>query len=275
MGKINFNLIAHNIKTTIAEHSPEILTGIGITGMVTAMVLAVKATPNALELIADATNEKANNLIETEEFEDKDSFEKAVALTPVEKVKSAWKCYIPATATSILSIVCLISSVSVTSRRTAALAAAYTLSESTLKEYQEKVIDTFGEKKAQTLRDAVAQDKVEKNSVESKQVIITGNGETLFYDVLSDRYLTSDVETIRKSINDLNIRLRDEMYISVNDYFAEIGLPETGIGLELGWNIDRERCIDINISSAAISSDGRPCIVIDHNNPPTYKYNKY
>ena len=259
MGKINFNLIAHNIKTTIAEHSPEILTGIGITGMVTAMVLAVKATPKALELIADAANEKANNLIETEEFEDKDSFEKAVALTPVEKVKSAWKCYIPATATSILSIVCLISSVSVTSRRTAALAAAYTLSESTLKEYQENVIDTL----------------VEKNSVESKQVIITGNGETLFYDVLSDRYLTSDVETIRKSINDLNIRLRDEMYISVNDYFAEIGLPETGIGLELGWNIDRERCIDINISSAAISSDGRPCIVIDHNNPPTYKYNKY
>lgn len=275
MKKINFNLITHNIKTAIAEHSPEILTGIGITGMVTAMVLAVKATPKAMELMADATNEKADQLIETEKFDDRESFEEAVMLTPVEKVKATWKCYIPATATSILSIICLISSVSVTSRRTAALAAAYTLSESTLKEYQEKVIETFGEKKAQTVKDAVAKDKVEKNPIENRQVIITGNGETLFYDLLSDRYLTSDVETLRKSINDLNIRLRDEMYISVNDYFAEIGLPETGIGLELGWNIDRERCIDIDISSATISSDGRPCIVIGHNNPPTYKYNKY
>ncbi len=275
MGKFNFNLIAHNIKNAISEHSPEILTGIGITGMITASVLAVKATPKALELIADATNEKADRLLESEDFEDESAFNDASELTKAETIKTIWKCYTPAAITTALSIVCLISSVSVTSRRTAALAAAYTLSESTLKEYQEKVIETFGEKKAQTVKDSVARDRIEKKPVQSKQVIMTGNGETLFYDLLSDRYLVSDVETLRKSINDLNVRLRDEMYLSLNDYFAEIGLPETGIGLELGWNIDRERCIDINISSAAISSDGRPCIVIDHNNPPTYKYNKY
>lgn len=264
MSKINFNLMANNIKNAVIEHSSEILTGVGITGMITSIVLAIKATPKAMDLIADAAMEKYEGADTAEDTE----------LTKMEIVKVTWKCYIPTAVTSILSAVCLISSVSVSSRRTVALAAAYTLSESTLKEYQEKVIETFGEKKARTVKDAVAQEKVKKNPVDNRQVIITGNGETLFYDLLSDRYLTSNVETIRKSVNDLNLRLRDEMYLSVNEYFTEIGLSETGMGFELGWNIDKGY-IDIDLSSAAISNDGRPCIVIDHINPPTYKYNKH
>ena len=40
-------------KATLSKKSPEILTGLGIAGMVTTTVLAVKATPKALELIED------------------------------------------------------------------------------------------------------------------------------------------------------------------------------------------------------------------------------
>ena len=37
----------------MVKHSPEILTGIGITGMITAGVMAVKATPKALDLLSE------------------------------------------------------------------------------------------------------------------------------------------------------------------------------------------------------------------------------
>ena len=270
MNKINFKLIAYNIKNAISEHSPEILTGIGITGMVTAAILAVKVTPKAMNLIHDAEFDKMNAL---EENYPDDIPEDELRLTTCETFKTVWKCYIPATITGLMSAICIISAVSVNSRRTAALAAAYTLSESTLKEYQEKIIETVGDKKSQVVKDAVAQEKISKDPIENKEIIITNNGNVLFYDILSSRYFMSNVESVRKSINDLNMRMRNDMYISVNEYFEEIGLCTNAMGYDLGWNIDYGS-IDIDLSSAAVTEDGRPCIVIAHHNPPSWRYNK-
>ena len=122
MNKLNLSNISKGIRTAVTKHSPEILTGIGITGMITTTIMAVRATPKALILIEERGN----------------------SLTPIETVKAAWTCYIPAAITGCLSIVCLIGASSVNVRRNAALAAAYTLSESALKEYQEKVVEHIG-----------------------------------------------------------------------------------------------------------------------------------
>lgn len=45
--------IIKSIRMTMKKHSPEILTGIGIAGMITTTIMAVKATPKALILIED------------------------------------------------------------------------------------------------------------------------------------------------------------------------------------------------------------------------------
>ena len=42
-----------NMEDALRKHSPEILTGIGIAGMITATVLAVRATPKALVCIEE------------------------------------------------------------------------------------------------------------------------------------------------------------------------------------------------------------------------------
>lgn len=42
-----------NMRTAVKKHSPEILTGIGIAGMITTTVMAVRATPKALILIEE------------------------------------------------------------------------------------------------------------------------------------------------------------------------------------------------------------------------------
>ena len=131
MNKPNLSKIAKGIRMSISKHSPEILTGIGIAGMVTTTVMAVRATPKALILIEERKEE-----IDVDK------------LTPIELIKATWTCYIPAAITGGLSIICLIGASSVNTRRNAALATAYTLSESALKEYQGKVIETIGEKKS-------------------------------------------------------------------------------------------------------------------------------
>ena len=43
--------LVKSIGRSISNHSPEILTGLGIAGMITTTVMAVKATPKALSLI--------------------------------------------------------------------------------------------------------------------------------------------------------------------------------------------------------------------------------
>lgn len=159
---------------------------------------------------------------------------------------------------------------SVNLRRNAALATAYTLSESALKEYQEKVIETIGEKKEQAIQDAVAKDRIEKNPVSTKEVIITEKGDTLCLDYPSGRYFKSDREKINKAVNELNRRMRDEMYISLNEFYYEIGLSGIGIGEELGWNID-QGYIEPSFS-CQLAEDGTPCLVISYLVGPRYDF---
>ena len=242
-----------SLKTAIKKHSPEILTGIGIAGMITTTVMAVRATPKALILIEERKEEIG-----------------AEKLEAMDMVKTTWACYIPAAITGTLSVACLIGASSVNARRNAALATAYTLSESALKDYQGKVIEMFGEKKNEAVKDAVAKDKVEKNPVVTREVIITEKGNTLCYDAISGRYFKSDIEKIKKAECELNRQMLDDMYVSLNDFYFEIGLDSVKLGDELGWNVDNGY-IDLSFSSQ-LASDGTPCLVIDYRVAPRYDY---
>lgn len=242
-----------SLKTAIKKHSPEILTGIGIAGMITTTVMAVRATPKALILIEERKEEIG-----------------AEKLEAMDMVKTTWACYIPAAITGTLSVACLIGASSVNARRNAALATAYTLSESALKDYQGKVIEMFGEKKNEAVKDAVAKDKVEKNPVVTREVIITEKGNTLCYDAISGRYFKSDIEKIKKAECELNRQMLDDMYVSLNDFYYEIGLDSVKLGDELGWNVN-SGYIDLSFSSQ-LASDGTPCLVIDYSVAPRYDY---
>lgn len=271
MKKPNLSRIVKSIQSGLQKHSPEILTGIGITGMITTTVLAVRATPKALILIEEEKRRQNNELLEKAKREGKEDCVKIDKLKLIELFKTTWKCYIPSAITGVLSASCLISASSVNIRRNAALATAYSLSESALKEYQEKVIETIGEKKEHEIRDSVAKDKLKQDPVVSREVIFTGRGGTLCYDSIS-RYFECDIETIRKAENTINKRLLNEMYVSLNDFYYEIGLRPSDVGDDLGWNMN-DGLVDLYFSSQ-IAEDGRPCLVINYRIAPRYDYRR-
>lgn len=271
MNKPNISKIVKNIGTAVSRRSPEILIGIGIAGGFTTVVLAVTATPKAMELIEEERIFKEKEYHEGGIFTEKEQ-EKAFELTPIEIIRVAWKPYIPAAVTGVLSAACIIGASSKYVRRNAALATAYKLSETALTEYKEKVIETIGEKKEKTVRDKIAKDKIEKNPVSKSQVIVTGKGSTRCFEPISGRYFDSDIETIKKAVNELNRQMLSDMYISLSEFYDEIGLDRTKISDELGWNVD-EGLIEIDFSSQ-IADDGTPCIVVDYVNPPRYGFSK-
>ncbi len=252
MAKQKIASVIKNVRTAMDKYSPEILTGMGIAGMITSTVLAVKATPKALTLLAEKKDELNAEVLDGKTI-----------------ITTAWKCYIPATVVGAASIACLVGASSTNLKRNAALATAYTLSESTLKEYQEKVVETIGEKKEQAIRDSVAEDKVRKNPVK-EVVLIDAGGNTICYDALSGRYFKSDRDKISRAVNDLNRRMRDETWVTLNDFYYEIGLDNTKMGDMLGWNID-VGYIDISFSSH-LDADGTPCLVMDYRVAPIYDY---
>lgn len=256
MDKSNITNIIKGIKASISRHSPEILTGIGIAGMVTTTILAVKATPKAIKLIEA---EKRAKHID--------------ALSPVDTVKTVWKCYIPAAMTGVSSIACLIGSNAINAKRNAALTTVYTLSEMARNEYKEKVIETIGEKKERTIKEKVDAERIKKDPVSKKEVIITEKGTTLCYDHVFGRYFKSDIDIINRAMNKINREIVINMYASLNDFYAELGLSPVEMGYELGWNID-DGTIEIEPSSQ-LADDGTPCLVIDYNIPPKYNYSRF
>lgn len=269
MKNLNVTKFIKNAQFVLSKHSPEILTGLGIAGMVTTTVLAVKATPKALRLIEQ--EEEYREYDRDHGIPDMIAPEKVSA---IDAIKLCWKCYIPAAVTGTVSIACLIGASSVNVRRNTALATAYKLSETALTEYREKVVETIGEKKEKTLKEAIAKDKVEKDPVTQKNIIVTGKGDTLCYDELFGRYFKSDIDKLKKIENDLSFRMRNEDYISLNEFYYEVGLDSVKAGDLIGWNINRcPKGIELDFSSQ-LASDGTPCLVVGFNTPPQYDYDR-
>lgn len=259
MSKSNFNQVAKTIKTEVVKHSPAILTGIGITGMITTAVLAVKATPKALDIVEDI---KGRHVEDTEK--------KVIAK---ELITEVGPLYIPALVTGVASAACLIGANSIHSKRNAMLAAAYTISDTAYREYREKVIETMGEKKDKMVKDEIAKDKLKDDPVQNHEVIVTNNGTSLCYDGMFGRYFISDRETIRRAITRMNRNIVTDMYVSLNDFYNEIDIPPVKIGDYLGWNIDDGE-IDIDFSSD-VAEDGRPCLVMTYTVAPKDNYSSF
>lgn len=263
MNKVNVTQMFNTAKSFMTKHSPEILTGVGIAGMITTTVLAVKATPKAMELIEEAERQKHADIHGQYHRVEREP------LTKLEVVKAAWKPYIPAAITGTLSTACLLGASATNYKRNAALATAYQVAATTLADYKEQVVESIGEKREKTIREKVAQKQLDRNPEVTTEVIITGNGEVLFVEPVSMRSFTFDINRLDKVINDLNYRMvvGMEEYISLSEFYDEIGLPRTSVSDEIGWNLGKDGQIEIS-RHACTTSDGKPALMLEYQVAP-------
>lgn len=250
--------VVNELSVKMHERSPEILTGLGIAGMAIAIPFTVTGTIKAYKLVQ---NEKKRR--------------KVTALTKKEIVKLTWKCYVPTAVSATTGAICVIGATSISSRRNAALATAYSLSENALKTYQKKVIETIGEKKEEKIRDEIAKDELKQHPVETSGVYVTRKGTTLFYDAIRNddfSYYRGDIETHRKIKDKLNNRMYGgEMFISLNEYYSEIGLPPDPRFRDLGWCADNGP-IDLKFSVQFADDGITPCVVVTTKPEPRHGY---
>lgn len=246
------NLLA-TVKSGVTKHSPEILIGLGVAGLLGTTVLAVRETPKVLKLL-----DKKKEELDVEKLSVKDT------------VKTVWKNYIPCAVLAVTSVGCIVGASNISARRNAALAAVYAIGNKAFSDYKEEVVNLLGAEKDKEIKERVADKRLKEDSISSKEVFVTDVNEHLCYDEITGRYFKSSQNKIKEAQNIINDRLRDEMWVSLNDLYYELGLPNVRIGDDLGWNVD-DGYLDIIISSR-IAEDGTPCLTLDYAIGPRYDY---
>lgn len=250
--------LSRSVKQFIGANNHTILTGVGVTGTITTAFLTGRAAVKADRLLF-------------EEREERLKLSRPLPLTRREEIKIVWTEFIPPVGVGATTIACIVAANTVSSKKTAAMAAAYGLSERAFSEYKEKVLEKMGENRERSMRDEIAQDRVNRDPVNKREVIIVGKGEVLCYDAISGRYFQSDVETLRKAMNKTNYDIINHQYASLSSFYDEIGLDPTAFSDSVGWNSD---CLLELQLSTTMSSDDRPCIVMDFEVGPKEYYDK-
>lgn len=249
---MNLRAVLKHGERLLKKHSPEILTGLGLVTLASSVVLAVKATPKALWVI------------EHEEIE------QAHPLTTKEKVKVAYKLYIPAAAAFVAGSACIIGASSIHLHRNAALAAAASLTDATFKSYREVVSEKIGEEAEKDIHKKVAAKKMEEHTPETKIINLPhGDDTTWCYDPLVDRYFWSTRNVIENAVNVFNRQMRYDMRLSVNEWFDTLGLDHADLADDLGWDIDTNGYLELTYDSR-LDKTGKPAMVLVYTNPPTY-----
>lgn len=246
------------------RNSPVILTGFAIVGLISTAYSAYKAGPRADKILEEYRKDMKDC-----HPNDKEAKRAVVGETA--------KKMIPVLAPPIVmggaTIACIVGSHSASSRRIAALSAAYSLSESTVKNLNNKMEEMLGEKKARAVKDAIMKDKLREAEKKDQKLIADGNiyvpdnGYVLCKDLHTGRPFYSTAEKIKQAIVKCSFDVQQDMWVSLNDFYDEVGSPQLDhvpLGDDLGWNVEDTVRGQLPITLTAIlTDDGKPCLCVD------------
>jgi hypothetical protein len=248
------------------DNAPLILTAIGAVGSVTTAYLAGKASFEAAEVLREAELEKVA-------LHPADAVVEPPTLTKKEVFDKVWKLYIPAAASICLTVGAIVASNRVSTRRAAAVAAAYTALDQNFNEYREKALEKLGKNKEELMRGEIAQERVSSTMPgEDSAIWVTDEGEVPCFDVFTGRYFKSSMEEIKAAQNHVNHKIIHSQYASLNDFYSWLGLDNIPLGEELGWQSSEP----LEISFATVMGPkNKPCISFDFRTEPLRDYSRF
>lgn len=250
-------------RNAIVRNSPKLCAAVAVIGVGITAILAVEETPRAMQLI-----------------------EERKAKTKKEKVNAAWRCYIPAAASGVITITAIITGHSIHLQRYGELAVAYGFSQSMLRLYSEKIRKEYGEEREAELRaQAGAQLVKTVEPPQGKLIPLDTTSELDPHDKVNNcldyfggRDCHVSQNDIKRAVKEFNETvMKKNGYGCMNDLYLCFHkpdeLPETGFGALLGWNYERDGEV-VPMVTSDFDKYGNPCLVLDFYNPPQYDFEK-
>lgn len=260
----------------LKKYSPEILTTIGIAGMIGTVVLASKATLKLHPIVEDIRDQKfdldfyAESAVTDGSFNNKEHT-KAVAKVYVRGAVDISKLYGPTITLGLGSVVCILAAHGIMQRRAVALTAAYKALESTFVEYRNRVVAELGEDKERELRTDRKQIEVTDEKGKTKTVTtINPNGYSpyaRFFDEYSDNWSkTSEYNFLflKAQQNYANDLLHARGHVFLNEVYDMIGIPRSQAGQVVGWVVSKDGDNFIDFGMYDHASDNAHAFVNGH-----------
>lgn len=249
-------------KKGLVKRSPELMLGLGIGTAFAAVITAATATPKALKAIEEKKHDLKTD----------------ANLSTTETVKTVWKYYIPSAVLFASSVVLLVSGHHIASKRTAAIAAAASVTETALRQYKDAIAENVAPEIKEKIEDAVSTKQMQRApDPRDAQTIILNQDGTLFYEPITGSLFKSDRESIRAAANDLKHDMLCDGYggtASLGDLFDKLNVNlQADAASSLGWNIS-SNCLDDISFSAQIAQNGEPCLVLRYDKPPIWNFEK-
>lgn len=235
------NLLTNGLKL-LKSNAPEILTAVGIGGVVTTAYLTHRAATKTAAQLQEV--------------------DPTAKLDKKKTAKLVWKNYIPPVTSGAVTIGCIVAASRGHQHRTAAAIATYSLTQKAFDEYRAKVAEQVGKNKERRIQDDIAQDRVAKDPPRSSEIIMWGYGEVLCCELLTHRYFKSDMESLRRAENMINARINRELYVTLDELYDILDLPNTSQSDKIGW--DSNRLLEFKFTSV-LTQDGEPCLAFDYN----------
>lgn len=237
--------ILKTAQTFILRNSHHILTGLALLGVGASVALSVRADRIMQEWDID-------------EFK---------PLTKEQRIKLYARIYAPPAIAVLATGACIVGAHSISVRRESSLLLAYEGTRQMYDRYRATVQDRLGPEEKE-----IANKAASKAQPVPRETIVYGEGDVLFYDAYSGRYFKSTVNKIDRVVNELNYTLLREMCVSLNEFYAGIGLEGISLGDQLGWNEQRQ--IEVHYG-AKVSEEGKAVVVVDFVVEPTEKWFKF
>ena len=256
----------NNTKNGVQKHSPEILAGVGVVGVVASTVMACKATMK-LNDILEESKETRNKIREVESnprYEEQYSHEDAkkdLVINYTQTAMKVAKLYAPAVILGSASLGCLLASNDILRKRNAALSAAYMTVDKSFKEYRQRVVDRFGEEVEKEIRYNIKAEEITSTVVaeDGSETTITETVKTMDPNLYSDYakffdeaspYWQKDPEynfmflkSQQQYANDL-LKARGRLFL--NEVYEMLGIDKTKAGQIVGWVYNPENPIGDN-----------------------------
>lgn len=236
----------------IKKHIPDILTVVGIGGVLTGTVLACKATTRIKPIIDDHEDKVTYIHVVDDKILPKNEKGRELLKVYGETGVELLKLYGPAIAVNICSILCIVSSDKKMKRNTLALGAGYSALMNEYLSYRKRVADKYG-KDAELELYRGDRYLVEKNEEENSVNIRVNRMDIGEYTKLFDetsRYYTKtpaiNFAFLRKKQEEANHLLKIRGYLFYNEVLKMLDLPLVSEGDYIGWVYDNNMIVGNN-----------------------------
>ena len=242
--------IINKVKFNVVKHSPEILMGLGIAGVITSTVLACRSTLKVQEIL-DYKEENMNNIKEVlsegrEDYTEEDARKDKTIIMTTTAIR-LMKLYIPSVIIGAGSIACLLESHNVMRNRNAGLAAALAATTESFKQYRERVTEKYGDEVDKEMRYGIKKEKKEKDGKKTKEEIVVGcdekelSGYARYFNENNINWSDDpqfNLMFLRQNQNWANDKLISQGYLYLNDVYEALGFPKSKAGQVVGWVYD-------------------------------------